>query len=88
MSEQYDNTNSGAIFKNDKKETDSHPEYKGSINVEGKDYWASVWVNTSKAGQQYMSIKVTPKDAQQAAPSSPQVTQVDNSLINNSDIPF
>jgi uncharacterized protein (DUF736 family) len=88
MTEQYDNTNSGAIFKNDKKETDSHPEYKGSINVEGKEFWASVWVNTSKAGKQYMSIKVSPKDAQQSAPV--QGTQVSNTpdVIGEEDIPF
>jgi len=88
MTEQYDNTNSGAIFKNDKKETDSHPEYKGSINVEGKEFWASVWVNTSKAGKQYMSIKVTPKDAQQSAPT-PQVNHVPNDGgMTDEDIPF
>jgi len=63
MSE-YDNTNSGAIFKNDKKESDKHPDYKGSINAEGKDFWASVWINESKAGQKYFSIKLTAKDGQ------------------------
>ena len=50
----YDNTDKGALFKNDKKETDSHPDYKGSINVEGKEYWLSSWINTSKKGVKYM----------------------------------
>ena len=36
--------NSGVLFKNDKKETDKHPHYKGNITVDGKDYWLSAWV--------------------------------------------
>ena len=87
MSDQYDNTNSGAIFKNDKKETDSHPDYKGSINAEGKDYWASVWINKSKEGKSYMSIKLTAKDALQS-PGAPRVNQVSNEPDINEDIPF
>jgi len=58
----YDNTDKGALFKNDKKETDSHPDYKGSINVEGKDYWLSSWINTSKKGVKYMSLSVQSKE--------------------------
>lgn len=40
---QYDNTNRGAIWKNEKKETDKHPDFTGSINVDGHDYWLSGW---------------------------------------------
>ena len=39
----YDNTNRGQIWKNDKKLTESHPDFKGSINVEGVEYWVSGW---------------------------------------------
>ena len=42
MSE-YDNTNRGQIWGNDRKEKDSQPDFKGSINVEGKEYWLSGW---------------------------------------------
>ena len=40
MSE-YDNTNRGVLFKNDRKESDSHPDYKGQINVDGTEFWLS-----------------------------------------------
>jgi uncharacterized protein (DUF736 family) len=62
MSE-YDNTDSGALFKNDKKETDKHPDYRGSLNVGGTDYWISAWLKTSKRGVKFMSLSVSAKDA-------------------------
>ena len=37
MPEKYDNTNSGAIFKNKYKESDKHPDLTGPLNVEGVD---------------------------------------------------
>ena len=48
MSE-YDNTNRGQIWKNDKKETEKHPDFKGSINVEGVEYWVSGWKRKPEA---------------------------------------
>ena len=56
--------NSGSLFKNDKKETDSHPVYKGSALIGGVDHWMDAWINTSKSGDKYMSLKFKPKDAQ------------------------
>lgn len=67
---EYDNTNSGALFKNDK-EHDKQPDYKGSINVEGTDYWLSSWIKTSKAGRKFMSLSVTPKEAQPKREGAP-----------------
>lgn len=68
----FDNTNTGAIFKNDKKESEKHPDYKGQINVNGVEYWLSAWIKTStKTGNKFMSLSVKPKDApaQQPAPA-------------------
>ena len=69
----YDNTNSGLLAKNDKQGNDSRPDYRGSINVDGTEYWLSAWIKTGRdgtklAGQKYMSLSVQPKDAQAAAP--------------------
>jgi hypothetical protein len=40
---EYDNTDKGSIWKNEKKETDRHPDFTGSANVGGHDYWVSAW---------------------------------------------
>lgn len=64
----YDNSNSGLLAKNDKQGNESRPDYRGSINVEGREYWLSAWIKTGRdgtklAGQKYMSLSVQPKDA-------------------------
>ena len=55
---EYDNTNSGAIFPNEKK-SEKHPDYKGKLNVEGKDWEVAAWNRTSQAGKQFLSLKVS-----------------------------
>jgi hypothetical protein len=69
----YDNTNSGALFKNDKQGNDDWPDYRGQINVNGEDFWISAWLKTSKKdGTKYMSLAVQPNDKKQSSQSSRQ----------------
>lgn len=65
----YDNTNSGMLRKNDRKEKDSHPDYRGVINVGGTDYWLSAWLKVGKegskmAGEKFFSLSVQPMEDQ------------------------
>jgi uncharacterized protein (DUF736 family) len=46
--------NSGAIFKNTKTK-DTQPDYRGKVNVNGKDMEVSLWVKESKTGTKYFS---------------------------------
>ena len=39
----YDNTNRGAIWKNDNKEKETQPDFRGVLNVDGVDFNVSAW---------------------------------------------
>lgn len=87
MAQQFDNNNRGALFKNDRKESDSHPGYTGTINVAGVDYWLSAWVKEGNKGK-FFSLSVKPKDAPKAqAQRAGRVVQAIDALDDDS-IPF
>ena len=47
--------NTGAIFKNNYKKTDSQPDYKGKAVIDGVEKEVALWVNESKNGVKYFS---------------------------------
>ena len=62
----YDNTNSGALFPNDRKRGDTDRDHNGKVEVtcphcnKSGLHWISAWDNTSRAGKQYMAVKFQP----------------------------
>jgi hypothetical protein len=64
----YDNRNRGVLFKNNDKTEETHPDYRGRLNVDGVDLWLSARLKTSKNGMKYMSLSVKPQNADTAQP--------------------
>jgi hypothetical protein len=58
----FDDTNRGILFRNDQKQDDKHPDYRGSINIDGREYWLSGWRKETKKGTA-LSLSVQPKEA-------------------------
>lgn len=92
----YDNTNRGAIWKNDKKRGDRDPDFTGSLNVDGVEYWVSAWRRKEDAPAKApaLSFSVKPKEAQRPAPrydsqiSAPQRTARRSSAEMDDEIPW
>lgn len=80
---EYDNTNRGVLFKNDKEGNDKRPDYTGKINFGGKDYRLSAWIKEGKAAK-FMSLSVDDKPI--AANGEVRRPEKDESV--DQDIPF
>lgn len=95
---EYDNTNRGILAKSQRKSQDTHPDYTGSLNVGGVEYWLSAWIKTGRdgtrmEGQKFFSLSVQKKEPISSAPppaskqSAPkQAAQDENDFFD--DVPF
>lgn len=56
--------NRGGLWKNENKESENHPDFKGSITVDGKQYYLSGWKRSPDANPKApaLSVAVTPKE--------------------------
>jgi len=84
----YDNTNRGTIGRNKRKEQPSHPDFAGSINVDGRDYWLNGWEKENDRGK-FLSLSVKPKDGARTSPGE-RVSRAEPSRVAglDDDIPF
>ena len=60
---------SGSIFRNDDRESETHPHYKGSAKISSPsgeifEVWVSGWINDMKSGGKYLSLKFNQKKDQ------------------------
>jgi len=87
----YDNTNRGGIWKNDKKLTDNHPDFTGSLDVEGVEYWVSAWKRKSDANGKAPALKFSiqkKEEAQSKPPIDSQAKAMAADPEFDDDIPF
>jgi uncharacterized protein (DUF736 family) len=82
---EFDNTNGGVLFKNDKATSEKAPQYKGTLNVQGKEFEIAAWVREGKSGKKFMSLKVSePFEPKQ----KPQIPQTKQHRESDTDLPF
>lgn len=62
---------SGTLFKNDRREKDSHPHAKGTALIDGVEYWVSAWTKDGAKGK-FQSLSFQRKEPKpQSAPQQP-----------------
>ena len=67
----------GSLFRNTRKEKDTHPDYSGSIRINGRDLWMSGRLREDKNGQKYFSLAFKPKDGTAYRPVPAQEFEAD-----------
>jgi hypothetical protein len=79
-----------SLFKNDRKESDRHPDYKGDgMDNDGNAIWVSAWLKDGAKGK-FMSCQIKRKDevAQQGAAKVQQAAKPAAPADDWSDTPF
>jgi uncharacterized protein (DUF736 family) len=74
--------NTGAIFKNDKKTNEKQPDYRGKVNVNGKEMEIALWLKESSKGTKYFSCSFSEPYV------NDQPKQVHTQVIEKDDLPF
>jgi hypothetical protein len=89
---QYDNTNRGRLFKNDRKEKETHPDFRGDCELSVKElkalladatgdtvpFYVKGWKKVSKNDVAYLSLAFDPKVVD-TAPKKPSPVEVNDS---------
>jgi hypothetical protein len=80
--------NSGAVFVNDRKEKDTHPDRAGSATIDGVEYWVSGWLKKSRDGQPYLSLAFKRKNADAAQSKNETAKSAGGPAPFDDEIPF
>jgi hypothetical protein len=88
---EYNNDNRGAIWKNEKKATDRHPDFTGKATIDGVDYYVSAWKrgpdDNPKAPALRFTVTPVADVAQKGIQQAKQVMQAEDDFEGDS-IPF
>lgn len=77
MSEYQQRANSGVLFKNNRKESDTHPDYTGTATIRigenVQNFFMDAWIKESKKnGKKFMSFSFKPKGQRRSSePAEP-----------------
>jgi hypothetical protein len=68
MTDTPEDAGHGALFKNDRKEKPSHPDYRGDCTIKGRKFWMSAWIKEGAKGK-YMSVAFRQAEEEAAKPT-------------------
>lgn len=92
MENKFDNTNRGAIWGNNKKTSDTHPDWTGSLDVDGKQYWVSAWKRKEGASPSSpvlsFSVKAKDQPSENVTPAPEPTSYANKDDPFNDNIPF
>ena len=72
---------SGSLFRNNKREKETHPQMTGECLIGGVAYWVSAWTKEDKNGNKFQSLAFKPKEEKSAKkPDSGMPGDMDNDL--------
>lgn len=76
----------GSLFKNDRKEKENQPDYRGELMINGELLEVAAWIKTGQKGK-FMSLSAKPKEERrQRQDDNPYGRQPDD--IDDGEIPF
>lgn len=78
---------SGSLFKNQKREKDTHPNLQGTALINGVEYWVSGWTKVRQDGDKWISLAFKVKEPLESKKPTP-VKHTDKGMDIDSDIPF
>jgi len=80
----YDNSNRFTLNKNLEKRDAKDRDYKGSVNIDGREYWLSGYIKQGANGA-FISGTVKPKEPSRSVPTAFQKRSI---IPDDSDVPF
>ena len=89
---QWDDTNRGYMGQNEKGDNPKRADWKGTLNVEGVEFWMSGWDKIQYDGKPGISVSLTRKDnngqiIKKEVRLTPAVNQPVDTAFND-DVPF
>ena len=77
---------SGSLFKNDRKTTETHPDYTGCIMVNNREHYLSAWVKEGTKGK-FFSVSIG-KEKQPKGFTPRGQDELPKNTLEDSDLPF
>lgn len=86
MSKYEQRDNSGSLFKNERKEKETHADYRGECLIDGVAYYMDAWLKTAESGRKWMSFSFKPKGNPATKPAPTKGRTAFDDM--DSDVPF